>query len=54
MLPTNLLYNKEIDFYNKELRKSKKKEMPCFHRYLYNPSKSTEKQKAVEDKAILY
>lgn len=54
MLPTNLLYNKKIDFYNKELRKSKKKEMPCFYRYLYNPTKSTEKQKAVEDKAILY
>ena len=54
LLPTNLLYNKKIDFYNKELRKSKKKEMPCFYRYLYNPTKSTEKQKAAEDKAILY
>ena len=38
LLPTNLLYIKKIDSYKKGLRESKKKEMPCFYRYLYNPS----------------
>lgn len=51
--PTNLLYNKKIDSYKKRLRKSKKKEMPYFYRYLYNPNQQRNR-KLWNIKAILY